>query len=183
MMRQRNSSGRTRKPTVGMDSGARSSLGASANASGMGLLGGGGGHGIGGNGFRRRRLGIGRVGVGNDCCVSRGSSQGRRFSLRRNALAGRVALQAAAHGAYGRIAGWKDRLFGFGFEVGNFLLDLRLELVRGAFEFVQVFTDLAGDLGEFLRPEDDESQKKQEDRLRKTHALIILPEWEKRQSP
>ena len=58
----------------------------------------------------------------------------------------------------------------FDFEVSDLLLDLRLEFVGGALEFVQVFANLAGDLRQLLGPKDDQGQKEQKDRLGKAHA-------------
>ncbi len=64
----------------------------------------------------------------------------------------------------------------------DLLLDLGLELVGGTPEFVEGSAHLAGDLRQFLGPKNDQGQKEEEDRLRKTHAPIILPQPEKRQS-
>ncbi len=55
--------------------------------------------------------------------------------------------------------------------MSDLLLDLRLELVGGALELVEVFADLAGDLRQLLRPKDDQGQKEQEDRLGEAHAV------------
>ena len=55
--------------------------------------------------------------------------------------------------------------------MSDLLLDLGLEFVRSPPELVHVLADLAGDLRQFLWPENDEGQKEQEDRLGKTHAV------------
>ena len=64
----------------------------------------------------------------------------------------------------------QNRLPLFDVEVRDLLFDLRLEFVGRTLEFVQVLAHLARDLRQLLRPKDDEGQKEQEDRLRKTHA-------------
>jgi len=62
--------------------------------------------------------------------------------------------------------------------MGDFLLDLRTEFIRGALELVEIFADEAGHLRQLLGPKDDEGQKEQKNGLAKTHAIIILPEAE-----
>src|SRR6266851_2420206 len=164
---------------AGRPSGSRSACGTSAVISGMRLLRGGGRHRVfGRDGFcspdaRFRGIRVIRGSFG-------GSSRGRRWlGLGRVHWCG---IQAAAGRANGRTARRKNRLRIFPLQMGDLLLDLGLELVGGTPEFVEGAAHLAGDLGQLLRPEDDKGQKEEEDRLRKTHALIILPEPEKRQS-
>ena len=55
--------------------------------------------------------------------------------------------------------------------MGDLLLDLGLELVGSALEFVEVFADLAGNLRQLLGPKDNEGQKEQEDCLGETHPV------------
>ena len=63
--------------------------------------------------------------------------------------------------------------------MSDFLLNLRLELVGSPLEFVQIFADLAGDLRQLLRPEYDQGQEEQEDRLGEAHAVHhTVPEEE-----
>src|SRR5271169_966932 len=68
-------------------------------------------------------------------------------------------------------AGRKNRRLVLDFQMSDFLLDLRLEFIRGALKFVQVLPNLACDFRQLLGPKDDESQEEQEDRLGKTHAV------------
>src|SRR5258708_3543113 len=164
---------------AGRPSGSRSACGTSAVISGMRLLRSGSRHRIfGRNGFCSPDAGFSGI------RVMRGSFGGS--SQRRRWLGlGRVhwrGIQAAAGRPYGSTARRKNLLRVFSLQVCDLLLDLGLELVGGTPEFVKGAPHLAGDLGQLLRPKDDEGQKEEEDRLRKTHALIILPEPEKRQS-
>jgi len=82
----------------------------------------------------------------------------------------RIRVSGSAARPLRRLAGRKNRLLVLHFQMGNFLLDLGLEFVRGALEFIQRLAYLAGDLRQLLGPKDNERQKEEEDRLRKTHA-------------
>src|SRR5215471_9266670 len=53
----------------------------------------------------------------------------------------------------------------------DLLFDLGLKFVGGAAEFVHPLADLASDLRQLLRSKDNQGQKKQENRLGKTHAI------------
>src|SRR5579864_8919543 len=87
--------------------------------------------------FLRGRGGyvIGRI------CGSNRLSRNRRVRGRGDRLLcgsrqrrGRLGVQRTAGDAFGRRAGRKNRLLLLDLQVGNFLLDLRLELVRSALE-------------------------------------------------
>src|SRR5262249_4404882 len=56
-------------------------------------------------------------------------------------------------------------------KMGDLLLNLRLELIRGAPELVQILPDLAGNLRQLLGPKDNEGQKEQENCLGETHPV------------
>ncbi len=105
------------------------------------------------------------------CAFRRSLHQSRRFHM----MQFRIRITRAPGRPFRRRAGRKNRLFVLDFQVGNFLLDLRLELVRGALEFIQCLAHLPGDLRQLLGPKDDERQKEKEDRLGKTHAPSYCP--------
>ena len=133
-----------------------------------------------------RRCMVGRCMVGTGVARSiraRSDFAGRTFdrrgctfgrSLRQSGSLNMMQFRIRITGAAGRPLGWlagrKNRLLVLNFQMGNFLLDLGLEFVRGALEFIQRLAHLAGDLRQLLGPKDDEGQKEEEDRLRKTHA-------------
>jgi len=81
-----------------------------------------------------------------------------------------LCIAGSAGRSLGRMAGRKNRLLVFNFQMGNFLLDLGLEFVRGALEFIQRLAHRARDLRQLLGPKNDERQKEEKDRLGKTHA-------------
>ena len=70
--------------------------------------------------------------------------------------------------------GWKDGLRLLHLEVGDLGFDLRLELVRGAAEFGEKTPGLTSHLRQLLRPKENERQEEEEDRVGKTHGLIIM---------
>src|ERR1700722_824026 len=82
----------------------------------------------------------------------------------------RSGIQIAAGRALRRGTWRENRLF-LDFQMSDFLLDLRLKLVRSALKFVQILPDLARDLRQLLGPEYDKGQHEEEDRLGKAHAL------------
>src|ERR1700722_3186676 len=95
---------------------------------------------LGGN---RRRL----CRVGNR--LIRGDSQSRW----------RFCTQRTASGTFRSRTGWKNCLPVLYLEVRNLLLDLRLEFVRGALEFVERLAHRPRDFRQLLGPKDDEGKK------------------------
>lgn len=81
----------------------------------------------------------------------------------------------------GRRLGWRKNLPLFlvfllpflDFKLADFRFNLRLEFVRGPFEFVQGFADLPGDSRELFRPEQQQRQNKKKGRVGEIHGLII----------
>src|SRR5579872_965913 len=144
------------------------------SSSGMRFLRSCGRHSIGVRGMNRfgcyrRRLSRGLCCRLSRLCGSQGGlliRDGRRRQFRRGGIA--IAGNGSARGALDRMWRQDGRLL-LDLEVRDLLLDLGLKLVGGAAEFVHEFADLAGDLRQFLRPEDDKGQEKEEDRLGKTH--------------
>lgn len=61
-------------------------------------------------------------------------------------------------------------------QLADFGLDLRLELVRSPLELVQHLADLTCNPRQFLRPEEQQGENEQYDRVRKTHQVIIT-DW------
>src|SRR5271165_145712 len=165
---------------VGMLSASR--LGAAAAESGMRLLRRGSNYGVGG--WQSLRSDSWRLGCTGGTRSeqgfviirsNRGISRRRRdrlclSRLNQRSLAGRR-IQRAAGRAFRRRSRGKNGLLLLDLDIGNFLLDLRLEFVRRAPEFGQCLAYVAGDLRQLLGPKDDEGQEEQEDRLGKTHAL------------
>src|SRR5579872_436599 len=156
---------------VGMGSFSFSPLLSAASSSDMRLLRGGGRYFTrGGMRLRSRR---GRFCVGG-CGIRRKKRLvfGRVHSRRsRRIRFNRCFVEITTGGAFRRGARRQDRLFLLDFQMSDLLLDLGLEFVRGPLELVQILPDLACDLRQLLWPEDDESQKEQEDRLGKAHAV------------
>jgi len=72
-------------------------------------------------------------------------------------FARRVEAQAG-YGTLRRPDGRKNCLLLLDLQVGDFGLDLRLELIRGAAEFGEKTSSLTGDLRQLLRPKDNERQ-------------------------
>lgn len=62
-------------------------------------------------------------------------------------------------------------LFFFHFELVDLGLDLGLEFVAGALEFVERFPHLAGDFRQLFGPEDQQGQHEDESGIAETHAL------------
>ena len=63
-------------------------------------------------------------------------------------------------------------------KLADFRFDLRFEFVGSTLEFVQRFSDLARNSGQFLRPKQQEGQYKQNCCIGETHALIITEQPE-----
>ena len=59
------------------------------------------------------------------------------------------------------------------FKLADFSFNLRLEFVRSPLELVQSFSDLLGNDRQLLRPEQQQGQNKQHNRIGKTHLSII----------
>ncbi len=83
-------------------------------------------------------------------------------------------------GAGRRLGGGKSlllflRLFPFflHFELVDLGLDLRLEFVARALEFVERFPDLAGDLRQLFGAEDQQGEDEDESGVAETHVPII----------
>ena len=68
-------------------------------------------------------------------------------------------------------------LFFLQFELVDFGLDLRLELIGGMLELVEPFPNLAGDLRQLLGAKDQQSQHKDKSCVAKTHAPIITEQF------
>ena len=66
-------------------------------------------------------------------------------------------------------------------EMGDLGFNLRLEFVRSAAQFGKQTSSLPGDLRQLLWPKYNQGQEEQEDRLGKTHGLIIMSGVPKRQ--
>ena len=58
-------------------------------------------------------------------------------------------------------------------KLGDFRLDLRLELIRGALKFGKRLTHLPRDAGQLLRSKKQERQNEQNGSIGKTHSPII----------
>src|SRR5207248_3238695 len=61
---------------------------------------------------------------------------------------------------------------GFGLQIADFSLDLRLKLVAGALELVERLAQLPTDFRQFLRAEDDEGHEEDESHLCKAEIHI-----------
>src|ERR1051326_4995276 len=152
-----------------MDSFSSSAGGISVASSGMRFL------------RTRRCHAIGRMnGLGRARGRFFGSFRGRRRGLVRSTSQTRRGLRRCgfsldripvAAGCPLNCGGGRQNRRLFDLQMSDLLLDLRLEIVGGAAELVHELADLARDLRQLLGPEDNQGQKKQEDRLRKTHAL------------
>ena len=80
---------------------------------------------------------------------------------------------------YGRLRRGQDGLArNLDIKTVDLRLDLRLELVGRALEFVERLADLAADLRQLLGPKNDQGQEEDEDHLweAEVHKFMILPE-------
>src|SRR3984893_893053 len=115
---------------------------------------------------------------GSSAAISGIGSLGQRIRLRDGNLCwGRT---AGSYGAHRWLGGRRQDGLAvvFQVELRDLGLDLRLEFVRGSFEFIERPPDLAPDFRQLLWPEDDQGHQKEEDHLWKTqvHDPMILPE-------
>src|ERR1700730_12695803 len=99
---------------------------------------------------------------GSAAAISGIGSLGERIRFRgRNLCRGQA---AGSYGACGRLD-WRQDVLAmlFDIQLRDFGLDLRLEFVRGPFEFIKRPPDLPPYLWQLLWPEQDQGKKEEED--------------------
>src|SRR6478609_3613932 len=114
---------------------------------------------------------------GSSAAISGIGGLGQRVRLRNRNLG--VRPTAGGYGARRGLDRGKNGLAAvFEVELGNFGLDLCLELVRGPLEFIEGPPDLATDFGQFLGAEKDQGKQEEENHFWETqvHESMILPE-------
>src|SRR5207245_7192040 len=103
------------------------------------------------------------------------------FGLRHGSSLARV---SAGYGDFPGLQEWQNLgLVDLVFQISDFRLDLRLELVAGSAELVEGLADLPPDFRQLLRPKDDKGQQEDEHHLWKAevHTDIIPPSLHRQQ--
>src|SRR5215472_14064207 len=97
---------------------------------------------------------------------------------RRGVFRGRVDHTASRHCATKSVRGRQNLGWRLPLQVGDLRLDLGTKFIGSALEFVHGLADLAGNLGQLLWPEYEQSQHEKKNHFREAeiHAAIILPE-------